>query len=145
MKIEVKIGGKIQTFTENDIFFDSGRCVAVTTKHGYWSKNSVECDLELKEHELEKLDSKCDRFQVKSDNEGPRNLFKFRLKTYTTKSRKHRYRIANPPVMCELRKWLMLETGVEFWDCHLYRWSPSSAVYPSDLIELTAEEKAALK
>lgn len=145
MNIEIRIDGKTQTFTENDIFCDDGVCVTVATKHGYWAKNSAECDLKLKDNELAKLESKCERVHPIEGYAEDSKLFKFELKTYTTKSRKHRYRVAKDPVMCEFKKWLMLETGVEFWDVNLHRWSPSSAVYQSDLIELTAAEKEALK
>lgn len=67
-----------------------------------------------------------------------------KLATHTTLKRKHLYRVAKDPVMSEINRWLMPETGIEFWDIYCKKWRPSAVIYFSDLLHLTDKEKASL-
>ena len=144
MKIEIKMGRKIETFTEDDLFLDNGRCVQCMTNYGFRAKHSTASWLMMTKKAIKILELSCDRIYQHYEYGDECKVFKLKLKTYTTASRKHRYRIVSEPKMHPLKKLLTMHNGVEFWDTYLLRWSESIAVFQSDLIELTAEEKAAL-
>lgn len=70
MEIEIKIGRELVTFTDKDIFLDNGACVQCKTKQGKHMGYGRYTNLLLTKKALKELESKCERFNVRTSPSG---------------------------------------------------------------------------